>query len=102
MAVPVAGEPHDAGGKREQREHADGSERRQQHQNVEFRIIVADINEAGGGAHQSQGDQQHKADRAAARRALAFVEGLPPLPFAAVRRRSLFCLVLTCHDSWGP
>ena len=80
IALLPAGKLHDAGGHGEQREYADGAEQRQQRQDVGSGIVAADIDQAGGGGDQRQGDQQHQADRAAARGALAFVESLPPLP----------------------
>ena len=79
IAAVAAGKRHDAGGKREQREHADGAEHGQQRQDVGFRMVAPDIDDAGGGGDQQQRDQQHHADAAAARRALALVERLPPL-----------------------
>ena len=102
VAGVLAGKPQDAGGDRKQREHADGAEHRQQQQDVGRRMLAPDIDEAGGRPHQEQRDQQHLADRTAARRALAAVESGPPLPLAAVLRRRLLCAILTCHNGAEP
>ena len=62
------GEPQDAAGEREQREHADRGEHRQEAEDIRLGIAAAEQHDAAGGGNQHAGDQQHEDDAAAARR----------------------------------
>ena len=102
ISLLAAAEAHDAGGERKQREDADGAEHGEQRQNVVLGMAAAEIHQPGGGGDQQHGDQQHQADRAAARGALALVERLPRFPLAAVLRRRPRGTILTCHNGVEP
>ena len=90
--------PQDAGGEREQREHADCGEHRQEGEDVRLGIAAAEHHDAGRGGDQHGGNQQHQDDAAAARRAGAAVDRL-------ARRRSadrVFAGAMRCHVSLVP
>ena len=98
MAAVAPGQAEDAGGHGEQGKDADNAESRKKGKDVAGGMVAADIDEAGGGADQKQRHQEHEADRAAARHALALVESGPSPPFAAFGV-ALPCPVLACHDA---
>ncbi len=64
VAAVLAGDPQNAGGGGEQREHADHAEDGQQRQHVGLGLIAPDEQQADRGADQHDGDQQHQADAA--------------------------------------
>ena len=103
MSAILARIAQNAGGQRKQGENPDRAERCQHPEDVGLSVFARHVHRADGGGDQRHGDQQHHADRARARRALALVERLTALLFAAVGRRFicrlLACQILSCHDS---
>ena len=77
----AVGEPHDAGGKGEQREQPDHRQKRQEAENIGLRLGAAERHEGHGGSDDRRRDHQHQHDAAAAplglrgRRDLAVVVG---------------------------
>ena len=92
VALILAGKLHDAGGRSEEREHADRSEHRQQNQDVGLDIVPAHVDQTAGRGDQHRCNHQHHGDRTAARRILAFVVSL------ALVRVSRLASALPDHD----
>ena len=59
-------QPQDAGGKREQREHAHSGEHRQEAEDIGLGIAASEHDKGGGGGDQDDGDQEHQDDAAGA------------------------------------
>ena len=103
IAGILPGKAQDAGGEREQREHPDGAEDRQQDQDIKRGIASADLQKPDRGPHQHHRDQQHQPDRSAALRAVQLAAFLHVAQIG--RRHDSYCLkrkvIRKAHSSSG-